>query len=241
VDLFSRIAAQHRGQSPVLRPVLPPRFAPPGLAAQAQADPADALTLAAATPPGPSGSNSPAAGTADRHTVRPGISQAWRTGDPATPRTGPDLAATDPQPAGPAAAAYRPAEPLPPHALQPRLARQDSHAPKSQADAVTPAVLQASHAAAPRAGPLPRGPAALNVLSSRTAPSALPPPLSAARVQALSPPPGPGPAAPVVHVHIDRIELRAPAAPPARSAPARAPRAAPQRSLADYLRGGGKP
>jgi hypothetical protein len=43
----------------------------------------------------------------------------------------------------------------------------------------------------------------------------------------------------VVHVHIDRIEVRAAPAAPARPAPARTARTAAQRSLADYLRGEG--
>jgi hypothetical protein len=65
-------------------------------------------------------------------------------------------------------------------------------------------------------------------------------PLSPARVQALSPQPAQATAAPpVVHVHIDRIEVRAPAAAPARPAPARPARTAAQHSLADYLRGEG--
>jgi hypothetical protein len=66
-------------------------------------------------------------------------------------------------------------------------------------------------------------------------------PLSPARVQALQPAHAPAatPAPPVVHVHIDRIEVRAAPAAPARPAPARPARTAAQRSLADYLRGEG--
>jgi len=44
--------------------------------------------------------------------------------------------------------------------------------------------------------------------------------------------------APVVHLHIDRIEVRAPVAPP-KAAPARPARALPSVSLTDYLRKGG--
>ena len=67
-------------------------------------------------------------------------------------------------------------------------------------------------------------------------------PLSPARAQALSPRPLPATSAasapPVVHVHIDRIDVRAPAAAPARPAPARPARTAAPHTLADYLRGG---
>lgn len=238
MDLFSRIAAQQGGQAPVLRPVLPPRFAPQGTVAQAQGGDMDTPVRAAHTHESHDRKTG-AAGDSDAGPAQADVPQAQRARGTADQDSLRSLAApTSPHAAHPTAPApVHLAVPAAQSALHTSLPQRVGSAAKSTADAVAPDTHQASQPAAQREGPLSRVQSALTAATSRLAPK---PPLSAARVQALSPAqPGPAPAAPVVHVHIDRIELRTPAAAPARAAPAHAVRTPPQRSLSEYLRSGG--
>jgi hypothetical protein len=237
VDLFNRIATQQREQTPALKPVLPPRFAPRALGeAPWRGDTLEEAAMPASSEPrAVAGDANAGPGTLparERHAHH----AAGQHREAHAP-----TAAQPPQRAG--AAVPLPATPHPvADATQPG---QVGFTPRMPMAQPRPTVAGAPDAAtaAPPAAPL-------SPARARTAPAAplqrMPSgaaPLSPARVQALSPQPAQAaaaaPAPPVVHVHIDRIEVRAPAAAPARPAPARPARTAAQHSLADYLRGEG--
>ncbi|MEP7100349.1 MAG: hypothetical protein ABI781_07560 [Burkholderiales bacterium] len=142
-------------------------------------------------------------------------------------------------------------------AMPPASAREVSHSERSVAPQPSSAVskliasddlpLSRSAAIAPRSSPTrPRADAVdMNVAASPQAlftPQAASPvarPLSQrtidARVTVAAPMP------PVIHVTIDRIDVRAPTASPRKAEPPKPQRAAPSVPLADYLRGRVKP
>ncbi len=239
MDLFSRIAVQRLGQAPALRPALAPHYAP----RVGVGDAASAATLevsedlAATARPAAAATGRPmreAMTTAPRalpgaqhEPTRPApheVSAATRPAAASAPaRSESRWRDTATRPADNAAsragaALHAAAAPLPP-------ARHDAArlfaARESSITTNTPDV----NAAAPRRGP------------DHSAQAPLRPPLEASRLDLLRAPSATT-RAPVVHVHIDRIEVRAPAVPP-KTPPATRARPAPSNTLADYLRGSG--
>lgn len=215
MDFLQRLAASALGDTGSLRPALPPRFAPRSAATAAGVLDAG-LPPAEGEPSGHLQAETPAS-TASAHAHPSG--PAPGTGASALPAVVTfSVTATspvaDPQPAEAASASTHP-HPAPREtaaALQPLWPLRD--APMAPG----PRAAFASPVGESLAGPLE---AAVVAAQSRGA--------------AASPAPA---AAPVVHVVIERIDVRAPAPAPSRPPAAPAPRAQPSASLGEYLRGG---
>jgi hypothetical protein len=222
MDLFGRIAAQRLGQARSLRPALAPHFAP------------DEAPLAAARGGRPGEVN-------DERIAEASAAQGVSNGTPVTARR----SAFENVPG--TSTARAPMTPVHKHA--------DTFASGVGLGVEGP-LQAASEDMPPRVAPAPAGEPrpptsagmrnpATHALPLRTlhhvAPLAAPTaPLAPERAAMLGAPAQPPrvDAAPVVHVHIDHIDVGAPAA---TAAPApRAARPAPARSLADYLREGAR-
>lgn len=239
MDLFTRIATQRLGQARTLRAALAPHYAPRGLPLADAGEPADARW------PGEVQDETAADHTAPAH--------------PASTRTAEPAARTAPAAAGAAAPGRAPMAPTPHAAAAPRSASgsrlRAAPAAPDGASAWPAAPVHAAPMAPPLAGTGPAAPAAIG------ASAAVPPVHPAAGVRARPRPPWADPApspdaplapdraarlaapapparadaGPVVHLHIDRIDVRTQA--PSQAAPApRVARPAPARSLDDYLR-----
>lgn len=239
MDFFGRIVAQRQGHVTALRPALAPHFAPRSLPlgdADAAAWPGEVQAEVGA--PG-----FPASRGAT--TSQPGAAaRPAGTGVEAAAARGPGLSS----PQGAAASLPVPAATSQPGSLPPRrlgawppgsVDRPAAQVPVlAEVGRAGPAAADLS-AAAPRVRAASGGSAWPAQVPARAAPTGLP--LAPARAAMLAAPSAPAraDAAPVVHVHIDRIDVRAPAAAPAPAAP-HAARPAPARSLGDYLRQGGR-
>lgn len=252
MDLFTRLAtqllAQQGGHRPALRaalpatyaarsgpaesgvgleaedfPIRPPTALPASTRAAADARQAAGSDAAAAVAGLPAQAREPQA----PHPLRDAVTSQGRA------------AAAQPTMARPSAAPReRPAlQPLPTYRSS---ERRDGAAPSASLPRSPITVDLASAVSHPPAA-YPAPSATERLQQGRTAPLArATPPLSPQRAKLLAPYPAqvqPA-AAPVVHLHIDRIEVRAPATPP-KTVPARVPRPAPAVSLSDYLRKGG--
>ena len=122
-----------------------------------------------------------------------------------------------------------PRDPMPPAQPNPPAAKVDGASAPARREAVArgePAVPPARPRAAASATPAATRPAIAPPIANPLSPRTV-----AARAQAAEPP------RPVIHVTIDRIDVRTPAAPARAPAPAKPRAAAPSVSLADYLRG----
>lgn len=237
MDLFSRIAAQRLGQAPALRPALAPYYA-------ARVVTGDATSVAPLE-----------LGEEFARTARPAApEQPWRDQTTTTPQTAPvtqhetsRLAPTELLAATRSAAASARARSEPPR-------RDDAARPTDNAASRAGTALNAAAAPLPSARHDAARPFAARASSTTThspgviglppqrgpdhpAQAPMQPPLEASRLGLLRAP-ATTVMAPVVHVHIDRIEVRAPAA-PAKNTPATRARPAPSTTLADYLRGSG--
>lgn len=239
MDLFTRIATQRLGQARTLRAALAPHYAPRGLPLADAGEPADARWP----------------GDVQDETVADHTAPA----QPASARTDEPAAGTAPAATDPAAPSHAPMAHSPHAATVPRSASgsrlRAAPAAPDGAHAWPAAPVRAAPAAPPLASTGPASPAAMGAIA------AVPPVHPAADMRARRQPPwtdaaaspdaplapdraamlaAPTPSAragagPVVHVHIDRIDVRAPV--PSQAAPApRVARPAPARSLADYLR-----
>lgn len=215
MDFLHRLAASALGDTGSLRPALPPRFAPRTAAMPAGVLDAG-LPPAEGEPPGRLQAEAPAP-TASEHAHPSG--PAPGTGASTLPAvvtlsvtaTSP---VTDSQPAEAASASTHP-HPAPRETaatLQPPWPLRD--APRVPG----PRAASASPVSESFAGPLEAA-----VVAAQPRGAAAPPATAAA---------------PVVHVVIERIDVRAPAPAPSRPPAAPAPRAQPSASLGEYLRGG---
>jgi hypothetical protein len=163
------------------------------------------------------------------HNLQPAPAEAA----PAAQRTTLDpvpVAATQPGTGAPAPARHAPPrDPIPPVRSNLPAATADGGSAPAHREAVArgepaapPARPRVTAPATPAAAQPAIAPPIANPLSPRTV---------AARAQAAEPP------RPVIHVTIDRIDVRTPTAPARAPAPAKPRAAAPSVSLADYLRG----
>ena len=252
MDWLARLHPQAALADSAARPLLPPRFADAGPAALAARAPGDGPAMTSAGPaasaraPAASASKPPATAGADPSAgfvPSPRAAQGPWSGRPSAPPAGPPGAA----PNGPAAAVVTPGwvQALPADSRPATAAVQTSPAATRPArpepagasppDASGPTRRPAASPVAAPASPWPdAGPAALPWPAASGSPGA---PLQQATRLAAGPTEAAAESPWVVQVHIQHLEVRAPASNARRTGPA--PRPAPPAgvSLADYLRG----
>ena len=237
MDVFTRMVTQQRdAAAPLLQPALPPHFARARIGAP-MAGWLDIEGQDAASPAAPKSRTQPTS------TARGVAAHAADRSDPATPFAGAHTA-LPPRPQHPTAAPgdRSPAWPVAPQAPAVGVSRDRApvaslrNAANAPSDGRPPGRrVERPDATPPLRHAVDAGTRGAPHLRPASPPFEWPaPPLSNAWPHAAT---ALQAAPPVVHLHIERIEVRAPVAPP-RPAPARATqRPAPETTLADYLRG----
>jgi hypothetical protein len=221
MDFLRRLAPPRDGDSSRAVAVLPSRFASE---VPLRSVPSEIVTAADDVPHTPIAILRAADAEPARHTQTVATPPAPRKAlDPVTIATTPPVSAAVPERPATARESMRPARPI--H----RPVTVDAPVPPLHRDAAPVATEQSPRAPVASTRPIP----------ATARPTITPPPARPLSPQAVTARTGARePPRPVIHVTIDRIDVRAPATPARAPTPTQPRAASPSVSLADYLRGG---